>query len=442
MADLSVEGMVYAGVYGILGRESGLGSIGSVSVAFVAFLVSSIYFSRQHDQRILYADRIAMSAFKYALVQLGLFVCGIYFFGLGVSAIGTLALYGAMLPMLGIWWLIARKILKRVRSLGVNYRSAVIIGEGDLANAVLEEIESDAGYGYRMLSFFSDRPDLVAPLRRCLHPSELKQFVESNKTDAIYYARENIDRAQLEHLLEIADSKGIEISVVPPLDRMVGMQFSGNNLGRLVTLSHTLSPLNSRVNKALKRGLDVGVSIVALALTGIISIPVAISIKVTSPGPVFFRQRRTGWKGQEFTLYKFRTMKVESASDRAVEGVDDPRKTKVGAFLRRTSLDELPQFFNVLAGQMSVVGPRPHMLSETRHYTQVIPRYMVRHAVKPGITGWAQVNGFRGGTVNMDLIRKRVAHDMWYIRNWNLFLDLKIMLLTVLNALRGDKNAY
>lgn len=174
----------------------------------------------------------------------------------------------------------------------------------------------------------------------------------------------------------------------------------------------------------------------------IVLIPVSIAIKLSSPGPIFFKQLRTGFRGKEFYCYKFRTMKVNKDADTKQATKKDPRKTKVGEFLRKTSIDELPQFFNVWRGDMSVVGPRPHMLKHTKDYSALIDKYMLRHTIKPGITGWAQVNGFRGQTDHLWQMEKRVEYDVWYAENWNFFLDLKIIFLTVWNVFRGEKNAY
>lgn len=174
----------------------------------------------------------------------------------------------------------------------------------------------------------------------------------------------------------------------------------------------------------------------------IIYIPIALGIKLTSPGPVFFKQKRTGLYGKDFYCYKFRTMKINADSDKVQATKDDPRKTKFGNFLRKTSLDELPQFINVFLGNMSVVGPRPHMVSQTEDYRKQIDKYMIRHAVKPGITGLAQVKGFRGATEHLWQMEKRVEYDVKYITNWNFFLDIKIIFLTVFNQLVGEDNAY
>ena len=192
----------------------------------------------------------------------------------------------------------------------------------------------------------------------------------------------------------------------------------------------------------MKRGFDIVFSSVFLIFYPLIYIPVAIAIKITSPGPVYFRQERTGYLGKSFKCLKFRTMRVNADADSRQATHNDPRKTRIGDFLRRTSIDELPQFINVLRGDMSVVGPRPHMLKHTELYTRLVDSYMVRHAVKPGITGWAQVNGYRGITDELWKMERRVEHDVWYIENWTLLLDLKIVARTVINAVAGEKNAF
>jgi putative colanic acid biosynthesis UDP-glucose lipid carrier transferase len=169
---------------------------------------------------------------------------------------------------------------------------------------------------------------------------------------------------------------------------------------------------------------------------------VGLIIKVTSPGPVFFKQKRNGLNGRIFYCYKFRSMKVNAAADQQQATANDPRKTRFGDFLRRSSIDELPQFINVLRGEMSIVGPRPHMVKHTEEYSAIIDRYMVRHWVKPGITGWAQVNGARGETQRREQMEDRIDKDVWYIENWTFGLDLRIIFLTIYNGLRGDKQAY
>ncbi len=201
-------------------------------------------------------------------------------------------------------------------------------------------------------------------------------------------------------------------------------------------------PVTGVIYKVIKGGFDVVFSISVIALSLPLAAVVAAAIKLSSPGPVLFRQQRTGYRGTPFTLYKFRTMTINSAADSRSATPEDARITAVGRFLRHTSIDELPQFINVLRGDMSVVGPRPHMLSQTEQYRRLIDRYMMRHHVKPGITGWAQINGCRGCADSVEQMERRVEHDVWYIQHCSFPLDLKIVGRTIVNILRGDPNAY
>lgn len=197
-------------------------------------------------------------------------------------------------------------------------------------------------------------------------------------------------------------------------------------------------------NRFIKRTFDIFCSSLFLfTIFPFIYLFVAIVIKITSPGPVFFKQKRNGINGKEFYCYKFRSMKVNAQADTLQATEHDPRKTKFGDFMRKTNIDELPQFINVLKGDMSLVGPRPHMVKHTEEYSALIGKYMVRHLIKPGITGWAQVTGCRGETKELYQMEERVKRDIWYVENWSFWLDLRIMYLTVKNmVLRNEKMAY
>jgi putative colanic acid biosynthesis UDP-glucose lipid carrier transferase len=202
-------------------------------------------------------------------------------------------------------------------------------------------------------------------------------------------------------------------------------------------------PMQAFHNRVIKRAFDIVFStIFLLTIFPVLYVIFGILIKMSSPGPIIFKQTRTGIYGQDFDCYKFRSMHVNDLADKKQAEKHDPRITKIGYFLRRSNLDELPQFFNVLKGDMSVVGPRPHMLKHTELYSSIIDKYMVRHLIKPGITGWAQVNGYRGETKTMEQMEGRVRSDVWYLENWSFILDLKIVLVTILNMFHGEKNAY
>ena len=201
--------------------------------------------------------------------------------------------------------------------------------------------------------------------------------------------------------------------------------------------------LNTRGSlRRVKRAFDLAAALGLLVITFPIMLLTALAIRVESPGPIIYRQRRVGLFGQDFTVYKFRSMRVNKDSDTMQATKNDPRKTKLGNFLRKSNIDELPQFINVLLGSMSVVGPRPHMLKHTEEYSKLVDKYMVRHLIKPGITGWAQINGFRGETKELWQMEGRVERDIWYLEHWTFMLDLYIIYKTVKNLIRGDKEAY
>ncbi len=414
-------------------------------IANLGFIPSTVFFSGIHNDRIIYADRVVINALQSSLLFLGVFLALLYLFD--VPEIGLLTAFvfdTALFLLLSVWWLLSRRILKRFRRMGFNFKRVIIIGTGPTGLMVAHELASDAGYGYRLMGLFDDdknalskiQGEFTAPL------SEVDDFVRLNNIDIIYYTISGEDDETIRKMMTVADESGAQFVYVPKFHPVLQGQFQPSSVGLMPSMTHILSSLHSMPNKIVKRMLDLCVSVPFCIISPIIFIPIAIAIKLTSPGPIFFKQKRTGIYGREFVCYKFRTMKVNAQADTLQATADDPRKTKLGDFLRRSSLDELPQFFNVLIGNMSVVGPRPHMISHTEEYSALIDKYMVRHAVKPGITGWAQVNGYRGATKQLWQMEKRVEHDVWYIRNWNFFLDIKIIFLTIFNSIKGEKNAY
>lgn len=230
---------------------------------------------------------------------------------------------------------------------------------------------------------------------------------------------------------------------MPNIRNYVHRRMYFDMFGNIPILSIRKEPLAQVENRMLKRTFDILFSLLFLCTVfPFIYLIIGAAIKLSSPGPIFFKQKRSGENGKEFWCYKFRSMRVNVDSDKVQATIDDPRKTKIGDFMRRTSIDELPQFINVLLGQMSVVGPRPHMLKHTEEYSRLIDKYMVRHLVKPGITGWAQVTGYRGETKELWQMEGRVERDVWYLEHWTFLLDIYIIYKTVKNAVQGDKEAY
>ena len=249
---------------------------------------------------------------------------------------------------------------------------------------------------------------------------------------------------KIQDFIKFSESHVINFHIVPS----IGYYYSGAQpiveyMGKMPVFVLRNLPLSYLHNSMIKRCLDIVISFTAIIILFPLLFPViSVLIKLSSPGPVFFKQLRTGKGGKKFYCYKFRTMRNSIDANTRQATIDDNRKTKVGNFLRKTSLDELPQFFNVLIGNMSLVGPRPHMLLHTSEYSPKVDKYMVRHFVKPGITGWAQVNGFRGETRDIKLMEDRIMCDIHYVENWSLKMDIKILFKTLFMVLQGDDKAY
>ena len=248
---------------------------------------------------------------------------------------------------------------------------------------------------------------------------------------------------QIVPVINYCENNLIHFYSVPNVRNYLRHRMHFEMIGSVPILSIRKEPLGKIENRLIKRIFDVIFSLLFLCtLFPIIFLIVGVTIKITSSGPIFFRQKRNGLNNKEFWRYKFRSMKVNKESDTLQATLNDPRKTKFGDFMRRTNIDELPQFINVLLGDMSIVGPRPHMLKHTEEYSKIINKYMVRHFIKPGITGWAQVTGFRGETRELEDMEGRVKADIWYMEHWSFLLDLYIMYKTVANVLHKDKQAY
>ena len=409
----------------------------------VSYMVVSYFFFDIHYRRVVYADRVVMKVVKAVLVHAVLFLSLIYFLRsdyLAWEDLGKLyAIFGAGLCS---WWLMSRKVLKRYRSLGKNYKQIVVIGAGQVAQKLIDVLKGDMGYGYRIMGVFDENKDFSSNELFKGTLDKVETFVHENPIDEMYCCIPDTDNEYVAKLLSVAERNAVDFYYVPQFGRHITRHFELFSLDNVPVLQARPNPLSIPVNAAIKRLFDFVVSSIVLILSPIVLIPVAIAIKLSSPGPVFFKQMRTGFRGESFMCYKFRTMRINADSDSLQATKNDPRKTKVGDFLRRTSIDELPQFFNVWRGEMSIVGPRPHMEQHTQIYSELIDKYMLRHVVKPGVTGWAQVNGYRGPTDELWKMEKRVECDVWYTENWNFFLDLKIIALTVVNAVRGEKNAF
>lgn len=409
-----------------------------------AFLPVVYWLGKTHKARSIHMDHVIANSIRAVVIHALIFISCLYFVGIDkIPWQQFLFFYSVFIIALPLWWTVSRLILKAYRRHGRNFSRVVIVGSNVIARRLYDELTGDVGFGYKMMGYFDNSPgnEMPANLYRGTLDS-LDDFVRDNAVDEIFFSLSGHDEHALQKVITIADTYVARFYYAPQLHRTLTRNFELLALGTMPVLSIRRNPLSNLHNNLLKRLFDVVVSGTAILLSPIVLIPVGIAIKISSPGPIFFRQKRTGYRGREFECLKFRTMKVNADADRMQAGRDDPRKTKLGNFMRHYSIDELPQFWNVLIGDMSLVGPRPHMLLHTEEYSQLIDKYMVRHMVKPGITGWAQVNGLRGETKQLWQMERRVEHDIWYIEHWSMLLDIKIILRTVFNAVRGEKNAF
>lgn len=408
----------------------------------LALLPVALWELSGRNARAILLDLTVINAGKAVLVHLLFLLALIAVTGRVINMHSMLVFYGVLILALPFWRLVNRHLVKRVRRHGRNSNNVVIVGTNQTARRLYDEMLSDPGFGYRVRGFFDTDTPQDFDFTYLGNLDDFCDYVKTHQVDEVYFTLSGSREKELSQTVKVADDNFITFYYVPQISKYISRGFTIDNISSVPVLCQVNNPLGHPLNRAFKRSFDLLFSSAFLIVSPLIFIPVAIGVKMSSPGPVFFKQLRSGYRGRTFKCWKFRTMRVNDDADKAQATANDSRKTKFGDFLRRTSIDELPQFINVWLGDMSVVGPRPHMLKHTEDYSQIISHYMVRHLVKPGITGWAQVCGYRGLTDEVWKMEKRVEHDVWYIEHWNSVLDLKIIARTVLNAVRGEDNAF
>lgn len=336
----------------------------------------------------------------------------------------------------------AQYLLKKYRAIGNNYRTTVVLGDDDTTKEVIQVFKSKANLGYKFLGFFSDKSH-SDPLYLGGF-SHIFQYVEETFVDEIYCSLTQLTNEQIKKINKFANEKGILLKLIPNSNELYGksqsVEFYDDTLMVLIVKRF---PFEFTENFYIKRVFDVVFSVfVCLFLLSWLWPILFVLVKLESKGPLLFKQKREGINSSEFVCYKFRSMKMNKQSNKSHVTKDDTRVTRIGAFMRKTSIDELPQFLNVLWGEMSVVGPRPHLESLSIEYQRDVENYLKRHIVKPGITGLAQVSGYRGEIKKKADIKNRIRFDIFYIENWSFFLDIKIIFKTILNVFKGEEKAY
>lgn len=346
-----------------------------------------------------------------------------------------------------LWHICINRLAWKLRFHGFQKCSALFIGSSETASNLYNVLTGSRKFvGYQIEGFFSsenqsDIPDGAILLGKV---EDAFPWLESNHPDEIYCSlpptshKEVIDR-----LVKHCNQKFIDFYFVPTMEGYPDRTMTIDRIGNVNIVKLREEPMDGMVGKIYRRAFSLLVSTLFLCtLYPFIFVFAAIGIKLSSPGPIYFKQKRTGYSGKSFYIYKFRSMKSNSEADTLQATEDDPRKTKFGDFLRRTSIDEFPQFINVFKGDMNIVGPRPHMEHHTEVYSKLIEDYMLRHLAKPGITGWAQITGFRGETKTTEQMAERIKRDIWYIENWTPLLDIEIIFKTIWQMLKGDGEAY
>lgn len=342
-----------------------------------------------------------------------------------------------------ICWRRCIQVWRRVES---HVHKVAFVGSLDNAMGLLNAMSNKTS-GYRVLGYFADAPDLECERKGVAYlglPAEAALWVTQHEGELHQlYCTLPATRSEGAPLMRACENHLVRFHVIPSELSYMHHRMNFEVINNVPVLGMRNEPLEFVGNRMVKRMFDLVCSGIFLCtLFPIIYIIIGIAIKASSPGPVFFKQKRSGQNGREFWCYKFRSMKVNAQADSLQATQHDPRKTRIGEFIRHTNIDELPQFINVFKGEMSMVGPRPHMLKHTEEYSQLIDKYMVRHFAKPGITGWAQVTGFRGETRELWQMEGRVQKDIWYIEHWTFALDLYIMYKTFANVIAGEKEAY
>ena len=430
-----------------MGSEVALITVATVGIFYSVYSTSGLY-EAWRGIRISAELRKILLCWAIIVAVAGLFafvtktgeVISRLWFGWGiVAAFGSVCVFR----------LSARLILARARRRGLNFRSVVFVGASDVTHDVIRRLSFNRWVGLNPVGVFDDRPErrgqTLARVPVIGSLDDVIDFIESQRrlntpVDQVWIAPSEYASERVSRLIDQLEDTSVDVRLVPNL---FGLPLTRTSVSEVADIPvFNLSPVRTEnVSEVSKTLLDKLVAFVALVLLSPLFVVVAIAIKLDSPGPVIYKQRRLGVDGREILVWKFRSMRVGSGENLEQARRDDERVTRVGRFLRKTSLDETPQFWHVLTGEMSVVGPRPHAVQHNEEYRRKIHGYMGRHKIKPGITGWAQVNGYRGETDTLHKMEMRVRHDVYYINNWSLWLDIKIILMTVVRGF-GGKNAY
>lgn len=337
---------------------------------------------------------------------------------------------------------VIRQSLHYIRSKGFNIKYILVVGAGELGKKFCHKINHSEYLGYEIVGFLDDiieKNTKINGSKVIGATDDLENVILTNVIDRVIITLSPRHYKKLEEIVDLCEKCGVRAEIVPDYYRYIPAKPHMDMIEDIPIIQIRHVPLDNSFNKLLKRIMDIILVVPAIIILSPILLLISVLVKLSSPGPIIFKQERVGLNRESFNMYKFRSMRVQNEKDEKVQWTtkDDPRTTKFGSFIRKTSIDEWPQFFNIIKGDMSLIGPRPERVYFVEKFREEIPKYMIKHHVRPGMSGWAQVNGWRGNTS----IERRIEHDIYYVENWSLMLDLKIFFMTLANIFR-DKNAY
>ncbi len=425
---------------GILPRETYFSVLYyMVPLYLMLYYFCDLYMSKRYSS----SRREIFNIVKANTLGIGLFMASLYFVHIGDISRTMIAIFYISTNVLEIFFRqMVRKVLRDIRKKGYNVKYILLIGYSRACEKYIDRLTENPQWGYVVCGILDDRIPAGTVYRGVKvlgRIDNIHVILPENKLDEIGISLALEDYDRLEELVNICEKSGVHTKFIPDYNSVIPSQAYIEDLTGLAVINIRHVPLTNTVNIIIKRLMDIVGSIVCIILFSPIMLVSALMIKFTDGGKVIFKQERVGLHNHPFWMYKFRSMREQSEEDekKGWTRKGDPRVTTIGAFLRKTSLDELPQLFNVLKGDMSLVGPRPERPQFVEQFKETIPRYMIKHQVRPGITGWAQVNGYRGDTS----IRRRIECDLYYIENWTLTMDIKILIMTVFKGF-VNKNAY
>lgn len=411
----------------------------SIPIYFILYNIFDLYSARRTKPlHIEFSSIVKTNILASIFIMVGLFV-----FKIVNYSRKALLLFFIINTILTISTrLVIRLILKKYRRRGYNLKHCLIIGITDSTALFMDKVKKNPHWGYNIIGIITPFSSTIKSFKGISvigDTCKLESILSQKTIDIVIVGLSSTNLTELGHILQTCEKSGVKTQIIPYYHNYIPAKPYMDDLDGLPVIDIRHVPLDNIFKSFFKRSFDIIFSLIAIILTSPIFLLAALITKSTSPGPIIYKQERVGLNRKNFNMYKFRSMKVQTTEEEKAKWttINDPRKTKWGSFMRKTSIDELPQFFNVLKGDMSIVGPRPERPYFVEQFKETVPRYMIKHQVRPGITGWAQVSGYRGDTS----IKKRIEHDLYYIENWTFSFDLKIIILTIFKGFI-NKNAY